>query len=399
MATHLYPQFFSNSIQQIVLLLVFSAMVLPNIARATQEAKSTISLIDMDKFRNPATQKEFVRELSEAFQKTGFVAIQNHGVNLETLNKAYKSAEQFYVLPYEEKMKLYDRKHGGQRGYTPGETAVISSKPDFKEFFSIGRQYSDEQRKKLGYAPNTWPPEETFDLKSPMVTLFKEIDKFNLEFQVALAKAVGQPDDFFVNMIREGDVIHRIIHYFPNPPKNTDWAAEHTDIGLFTIVPRSTERGLQLQNQEGEWIYVEVPENTFIVNVGDMLQNITNGLFRSGPHRVLANREGKERYSMVFYVHPRPTDRLDPLPYCIEQTGGKKKFPDSTQKELLLERLVDLGIGDREMVQFVGNSGIEDRLIEVGRGSPRVMRHLRDHNAASERVLSELRKLEGKPNP
>ena len=135
-----------------------------------------------------------------------------------------------------------------------------------------------------------------------------------------------------------------------------------------------------------------VPENAFIINAGDMLENVTNGLFRSGPHRVVDNGSGKERFSMVFFVHPRSSDRLDPLPDCIKKTGGVRKYANATRFELLEERLVDLGLASPAMMKDLADCGLMERLIEVGRASPKAMKKLKDAGLASPEVLAELEK-------
>jgi isopenicillin N synthase-like dioxygenase len=227
-----------------------------------------------------------------------------------------------------------------------------------------------------------------------MCALYAALEKYMAPLEMAMAEAIGAPKDLFTEMTGEGDVLLRAIHYPATPPKNRMWAAEHTDIDLFAILPRATAEGLQVQNRQGEWIDIKVPENAFIVNGGDMLENITNGEFRSGLHRVIAKDDGYERYSMVLFVHPRSKDHLDPLPNCIERTGGIRKYANATRLELLEERLVDLGLASQAMMQHLADSGLMERLIEVGRASPKAMKKLSAAGLASAAVLQELARLE-----
>ena len=147
-------------------------------------------------------------------------------------------------------------------------------------------------------------------------------------------------------------------------------------------------------NKQGEWIDIRVPEGAFIINGGDMLENITNGEFRSGLHRVISKDDGYERYSIVYFVHPRANDRLDPLAGCIDRTGGVRRYSNATRLELLEERLVDLGLASPAMMQHLADSGLMERQIEVGRGSVKAMKKLRDAGLASAAVLAELKKIE-----
>jgi hypothetical protein len=140
------------------------------------------------------------------------------------------------------------------------------------------------------------------------------------------------------------------------------------------------------------WIDVKDPENAFIINAGDMLENITNGEFKSGLHRVIAKKDGYERYSIVFFVHPKSEDRLDPLASSIARTGGVQKYANATRLELLEERLVDLGLASPDMMRHLAESGLMDRLVDVGRASPKAMQKLESIGLASEKVKLELSK-------
>src|SRR5690606_27127120 len=164
------------------------------------------------------------------------------------------------------------------------------------------------------------------------------------------------------------------------------------DIDLFTILPRATAEGLQLQNANGEWIDVVVPDNAIIINAGDMLQNITNGLYKSARHRVINKNPSSERYSMVAFIHPRPSDRMDPLPNYIAAVGSRK-FGNLTAQELLFERLIELGIHSPALLEQFAKSGAPERLLEVNRASPKALQALKDANLASPTILAALENI------
>lgn len=352
---------------------------------------ATIPVLDMDEYFEDATREKFVKELYDALKEVGFFAVINTGVDAEILDKAYRSAFDFFSLPLERKMKAFSAAANGQRGYVPGESAKGVSYGDFKEFYHVGRELELMQLQALNMWQNIWP--ENFSLRAPMNTLLEALEESMFPLEEAIAEAIGAPLDLFTNMTRDGDVLLRAIHYPKNPPEDRLWAAEHTDIDLFTILPRATAMGLQVKNKKGEWIDIKVPENAFIINGGDMLENITNGEFRSGLHRVIAKEEGYDRYSMVFFVHPRSFDRLDPLPSCIARTGGARRYANASRLELLEERLVDLGLASYAMMEHLAKSGFMERQIEVGRASVKAMKKLRDAGLASDAVLEELNRL------
>ncbi len=345
---------------------------------------ATIPVLDMNEYFQSDTKEQFIDQLRSALKEVGFFAVINTGVDSQVLDSAYQTAVDFFRLPLEEKMKVHCPEMNGQRGYVPGESAKGESRGDFKEFYHIGR----EEHVKNTPWPNVWP--EGMNLKQPLNELFDVLEAYKVPLEHAMAEAIGESSDLFTRMTSDGDVLLRAIHYPATPDADQIWAAEHTDIDLFTILPRATAEGLQVKNQQGEWIDVKVPENAFIVNCGDMMENITNGEFHSGLHRVIAKQGDYERYSMVLFIHPKSEDRLDPLPGCIARTGGEQKYPHANRIELLAERLVDLGLASPFLMQMLAESGFMERAIKLGRASPKAMKKLQEAGLASPSVLHEL---------
>lgn len=348
---------------------------------------STIPVIDMNDFYSPSRHQIFIKELSAALSSVGFVAVVNSNVDVKVLDAAYAAAKEFYSLPHAEKLKVWNPKLNGQRGYILSETAKGKNAKDFKEFYHIAREYPPEILEQYGYQPNLWPDKTNF--KKSMLQLIAELDKYSYVIEQAIAESINQPRDFFNNMTKHGGFLLRPIHYPANPPENTIWAAAHTDIDLFTILPRATAEGLQLKNAQGEWVDVVVPDGALIINAGDMLQNITNGVYKSAVHRVVNKDPSKERYSIVAFIHVRPNDVMSPLPQFIAKVG-EQRFANVTCEELLFERLIDLGLHSPELLQVFAASNAIERLIDVKRASPVAMRALRDANLASPKVLAAL---------
>ena len=349
---------------------------------------ATIPVLDMNEYFQPETKDKFIKELYKALSEEGFFAVINTNVDSQILDAGYEACYDFFALPEEEKLQMNAPWLNGQRGYIPREFAAGSTAVDFKEYIHIGRERAPDELKALGIVPNVWP--RNFDLKTPICTLYSALEKYAIPLEMAMAEAIGVPSDHFTKMTADGELLLRAIHYPANPPQNQFWAAEHTDIDLFTILPCSTADGLQVKNKKGEWVDIKVPENAFIVNAGDMLENITNGEFHSGVHRVTAKEGGYERYSIVFFIHPRSQDRLDPLPDCISRTGGVQKFANANRLELLAQRLVDNGVASSALMEYLAESGLIERMIEVGKASPRVMKTLKEAGLASDVILAEL---------
>lgn len=358
---------------------------------ANEDFHSSIPVLDMHDYYSIEKHDFFIDGLKEALREVGFFAVINTGMPNDVLDNAYEACYAYFAKPYEEKMRFYHPSLNGQRGYIPGESAKEETYVDFKEFFHMGREAPQELLEKHQIWQNVWP--DDFDLKTPLVPFYEALEAYAIPIQEAFAEALNIETDFFTKMTKEGDCLLRAIHYPKNPPENALWAAEHTDIDLFTILPRATGDGLEVKNQNGEWIMVKVPENAFIVNAGDMLENISNGEFRSSQHRVRAQKSDYDRFSIVFFIHPRSSDRLDPIPSVVARSGGIQKYANATRLELLEERLVDLGLASRPMMQHLAESGLMERLIEKGRASKKAMLRLKEEGLASDIVLQALEKL------
>ncbi len=231
-----------------------------------------------------------------------------------------------------------------------------------------------------------------------MNALYEELIQYIVPLQEAIVETInfyGQtalPLDLLHATTQQGNTLLRAL-YYPAMSKEqlVDlkgpllWGAAHTDIDLLAILPYATEKGLQVEI-EGQWLNVVVPEDAFVVNVGDMLENLTNGLFVSARHRVVAQDPNRERFSMVLFVHPSDETLLDPLPSCIDLTGGIQKYAPGTRKEFLWERLLELNIAPG-LLEAYSKTGHTERQFLYGRQSSQVVGMLIHEGLASEVVL------------
>ncbi|MCB1108305.1 MAG: isopenicillin N synthase family oxygenase, partial [Chlamydiia bacterium] len=222
------------------------------------------------------------------------------------------------------------------------------------------------------------------------IKLFHALEKLMVPLQETLAVAIGQPKDAFYAMTQRGNCVLRSIYYPPNPPKNTIWAAEHTDINLFTILPRATAKGLQVKTPDGQWKNVQTPKDAVIINAGDMLAHLSNGEVRAGPHRVKALGEGYERVSMVFFVHPTNETDLTPNHIALNRTGGTAKKASGRAWEVFAERIVENGLASEQMKRDLGRSGYLEKQLRMGNASIEAMKVIADSGNASPEVLAAL---------
>ena len=150
------------------------------------------------------------------------------------------------------------------------------------------------------------------------------------------------------DMVAEGDTIIRVLYYPALPDEAPDGAiraAAHEDINLITILPGATASGLELLGRDGTWLEVEAHHDHVVVDSGDMLQNLSNGLFRSTTHRVVnPDDRSSKRFSMPCFIHPARDADLTPLQSCIAKTGGEAKYPSLTAGEYLRKRLEESGL-------------------------------------------------------
>lgn len=335
---------------------------------------ASIPVLHLPDFYEESTRDAFVDKLEAALRDVGFFALTGTGFNASELSAMYAEIEAFFDHPLDLKRQLITQ--DGQRGYLEGESAKGDSRIDSKEFYHIGRDITDPTIHQLGRFCNVWPSFRP-SFKPAMLELFDQLDTFKNNVGEMIAAAMQCPSDFINNMTLNGDCLLRVIHYPSNTPEGAIWAAAHTDINFFTILPKATAKGLQIYNNE-KWIEVTVPDDAVLINGGDMLENLTNGYFKSSLHRVLDPGLSQRRYSAVFFVHPSAHDSLAPLPAFIDKTGGVAKFASVVRLELLAERLIDLGVASRELMAFFVQSGAIERLQVVGRLSPKAEQALID---------------------
>lgn len=311
----------------------------------------TIPVLDLQDFvssSGPNAQSEaFVSALGEALSELGFFALVNHGVEQRLIDAAYGAAEAFFALPELTKSEYELAEMKGQRGFTQfgKEHAKDSKAPDLKEFWHLGRSRATAHP--TTYPANIWP-REVPQFRPVMATLFEQLETCAGHLMSACARYLQQPADFFATQVKEGSTILRVIHYPPVPTDATpasQRSAPHEDINLITLLCEATTPGLELLQLNGKWLPVQPIPGQIIVDTGDMLQALSNGLLKSTTHRVVNPTSSRERrFSMPFFVHPRPDFDLAPLPNCVERTGGNQLFPEETAADSLNRRLKEIGL-------------------------------------------------------
>ena len=284
-----------------------------------------IPVVDLSKFTSgdPENKKEFIQNIGNAFHEVGFVAVINHGIPKALIDGFYNAANAFFALPSEIKRKSYIQGLAGQRGYTAFgiEHAKHSNVADLKEFFQIGQEVSDDDPIKSEYPENL----EVKDLPEfPALgqELYRAFESAGKKFLQAIALFLGLDEDYFNSYIHNGNSILRAIHYPPitKEPDSAIRAEQHEDIDLITLLVGASADGLQLLNEDEEWVPIRAGVGAIVINVGDMLQRLTNNYLKSTTHRVV--NPPKElwhtpRLSIPFFLHPKSTMDLTCLASCV----------------------------------------------------------------------------------
>ena len=311
----------------------------------------TIPAVDLSDFtgKNPELKNSFVAQLGKAFEEVGFVAVKNHGISDELIEKLYKYVQEFFSLPAEKKKSYEIPGLAGQRGYTSygKEHAKGSEAPDLKEFFQYGQTVPNDHPLKPEYPDNV----KVNDIEGFNETLFNAYRAFEKSGKLllqAIALYLGLDEHFFDDKVEEGNSIVRAIHYPPitTEPKSAIRAEQHEDINLITLLVGASASGLEILNKQNEWVPVTSLEDQIVVNVGDMLQRLTNNKLKSTTHRVVnPPRElwHTSRFSIPFFLHPKSSMDLSALKECIDE-NHPKAFEDITAGEYLDERLKEIGL-------------------------------------------------------
>lgn len=295
-------------------------------------------------------KRSFLVDLKKSLTELGFVIIKGHEVESDLQERAYKKVDEFFKFPSDKK-KTFNRKGtGGERGYTSFGVEHSKDNPvgDLKEFFQYGPSVPDNHPMKAEYCENVSVPEiQGFD--ETMTELFRKLNTVGMDLLRAIAVILEQDENFFTEKVRYGNSKLRSIHY---PPLRGDEqpgavrSAEHEDINLITLLIGASSPGLQVKLLNGEWLPIQSQPHEIVVNVGDMLQRLSNYRLKSTTHRVVnPPRELAQtsRYSMPFFLHPVSDMSLAALPSCVSKDNPAKD-PATTAGEYLNERLRQIGL-------------------------------------------------------
>ena len=252
------------------------------------------------------TNKDVLDFLTSSLENNGFFVINDHPINLDLIKRTFDIAEEMFNLPYEIKQKYHVPGTNGARGYTPYgiETALNEKVADQKEFWHQGSTTNTALMSNIYI--------EDVNNFSDLDVLYKEFESMGVEILKAFTNFKLDYNSDISDAAQNGNSILRLIHYPPTDGTNAHRARAHNDVNLITLLIGGTEAGLEAQDKKGNWVECNCDENEIICNIGDMLEIISNEKLNSTPHRVVSKgNEEKSRYSIPFFLHPRPEVMLD----------------------------------------------------------------------------------------
>jgi isopenicillin N synthase-like dioxygenase len=267
-------------------------------------------------------------EIEAACRGCGFFYVTGHGVAAERLRRLDAASRQFFRLPLEDKLRI-GMEHGGRawRGYFPVGAELTSGQPDRKEGLYFGAELSeDDPRVGAGrplHGRNLFP-RQVPDLRPAVLAYLEALTDLGQAVLRGVALSLGLEADYFAaGYTANPTILFRIFRYPPAEPTADDWGVgEHTDYGLLTLLAQDDNGGLQIHTPRG-WIDARPVPGTFVCNIGDMLDRLTGGWYRSTPHRV-RNVSGRDRLSFPFFFDPDFDAEVPPLP-SPAATGGDNR--------------------------------------------------------------------------
>lgn len=295
--------------------------------------------------------KAFSDRLGVSFRETGFAVINDHPIDQAVIDRGVDAGKRFFALPDETKRGYFIPGGGGQRAYTPFATEIAkgAKAKDLKEFWHVGREIPRDHKYAEIMGANVYVAEVP-GWKEATYAIFSALDNFGLDILSAIAMNLKLTPDFFNATVNNGNSILRLLHYPPQlepPPEGSVRAGAHEDINVITLLLGAEEGGLEVLHRNGSWLAVNPPPGSLVVNVGDMLQRLTNHVLPSTTHRVVnpkPERSRFPRYSTPFFLHFNPDYEIRTLPSCIS-AERPDRYPDPlTSQDFLEIRLREIGL-------------------------------------------------------
>ena len=307
----------------------------------------TSALHPVDLARYDADFAGFAHDMGESYARYGFAVVANHGLPDTLIDGTLSRFQTFFARPDAEKRRYHVAGQGGARGYTPFgvETAKGATHHDLKEFWHVGRELAAGHPYRRYMPDNIWV-DDIDGFRDQTLALFAAFDAVGARLLRAIAHFLGLPPEYFADKVQLGNSVLRVLHYPPVPAGASGVrAGAHEDINVITLLLGAQEAGLQVLDRDGRWLDINPPPGCMVVNIGDMLQRLTNHRLPSTSHRVInpaPERASRARWSMPFFLHFNPDFPIRTLPQCIDAAHPDRYPAPITADEFLQERLREI---------------------------------------------------------
>ncbi|MBP9049298.1 MAG: isopenicillin N synthase family oxygenase [Tabrizicola sp.] len=297
--------------------------------RDKRETFDRIPVIDVAPLLDGSDKMGVAKQIRWALSNAGFMYVKNHGIPQAFVDDVFDVTRRFFDMPMADKMALHVSKSDvALRGYIEpfGENTDPGKTRDLKECFDIGPERATLQGPFFG--PNQWPAtfpqfqDLVYGYHEKMVTLSKQLLR-------GIALSLDLPETHFEGIMQDPISIQRLLHYPPQngiADKDIIGIGAHTDYGNLTILAQDDVGGLQVMNREGNWVDGTPIRGAFVINIGDLIQKLTNDVYLANMHRVF-NTSGRERYSIPFFIDADFDAVIAPLPSCVTEANPRRYQP------------------------------------------------------------------------
>lgn len=299
---------------------------------ATRQSFDQIPVVDLAPLIDRSDPQKTAKEIRWALANAGFMYVRNHGVSVTTVETAFDRTRAFFDLPHADKMQLHISNSGeALRGYIEpfGENTDPGKTKDLKECFDIG---PESPARGPFFGPNQWPADDRLPgFREAIYGYHQEMKRLSMIILSGIARSLDLSPDFFEARLRDPISIQRLLHYPPQTGKVDEsiiGIGAHTDYGNLTILAQDDVGGLQVMNRDGVWVEGTPIPGTFVINIGDLVQRLTNDRYLANLHRVV-NTSGRERYSVPFFIDADYDTVFEPLPSCVSSGNPARYEPVS----------------------------------------------------------------------
>lgn len=281
-----------------------------------------LPLVDISKMQSPhlADRLEVAAALDQACKDVGFLYLKGDQFNFDYAKSMVELAKSYFEQDLDTKMQHYIGKSSNHSGYVPiGEEQFAGNSYDLKEAYDVNYDYQGSRTDYPLLGPTLWPDHPNF--KTIVSQYYGHLRTISEQIFSAFALALGVKENFFADKINDAPSQLRLIHYPYNPDiKDAEGIGAHTDYECFTLL-LPTAPGLQVLNKAGEWIDIPLIENTLVMNIGDMMEILSNGKYLTTKHRV--KKVSEERYSFPLFCACNYDTVIEP----VVQTNDSKYKP------------------------------------------------------------------------